>query len=404
MVDAGLIAAPTDAPRTPTTSTRSCSARATPAGWRTSSAATAWPDPVPAGDPSGRRSSTGSRRPAAAAATCPTSTTQATSDDRLTPTQYAHMQRWKDNERPTPTTGPDRRRRRPRSRPAGWTAPRSRPASAARSSRASRPAGLAANARPIVDPANYVEAVPALASPPCRPGDITARRWRCRGRPTSGVRGQLVAGAAPQRRQPRRQSRARTGPRRRRQRRRHGRQVEHARLRRASRDREYVEVERCDTASITLLTPHLDFRDVPQGPMGMVREAAARDHLRGHLARRRSHARVRARRRAGPPAARRLQHVGHGRTDRGERSRRPACGSSTAPRPRAPCCHHRRVTVREPGTTRQLERSRSSATPSPARPRQPRWSSIAPAACPRIAATGRPNTSRCSRRPRSSWT
>lgn len=33
-----------------------------------------------------------------------------------------------------------------------------------------------------------------------------------------------------------------------------------------------VEVERCDQASITLLTPHLDFQDVPQGPMGMVRE------------------------------------------------------------------------------------------------------------------------------------
>ncbi len=36
----------------------------------------------------------------------------------------------------------------------------------------------------------------------------------------------------------------------------------------------HVEVERCDTASITLLTPHLDFVDVPQGPMGMVREQA----------------------------------------------------------------------------------------------------------------------------------
>src|SRR5690606_35997121 len=33
-----------------------------------------------------------------------------------------------------------------------------------------------------------------------------------------------------------------------------------------------VEVERCDTATITLLTPSLDFVDVPQGPMGMVRE------------------------------------------------------------------------------------------------------------------------------------
>jgi hypothetical protein len=35
---------------------------------------------------------------------------------------------------------------------------------------------------------------------------------------------------------------------------------------------QHVEVERCDTASITLLTPHLNFIDIPQGPMGMVRE------------------------------------------------------------------------------------------------------------------------------------
>lgn len=34
----------------------------------------------------------------------------------------------------------------------------------------------------------------------------------------------------------------------------------------------HVEVERCDTPTITLMTPHLNFIDVPQGPMGMVRE------------------------------------------------------------------------------------------------------------------------------------
>lgn len=33
-----------------------------------------------------------------------------------------------------------------------------------------------------------------------------------------------------------------------------------------------VEVDRCDTASIMLLTPYLNFIDIPQGPMGMVRE------------------------------------------------------------------------------------------------------------------------------------
>ncbi|MCW7541726.1 LodA/GoxA family CTQ-dependent oxidase [Aquabacterium sp. A7-Y] len=34
----------------------------------------------------------------------------------------------------------------------------------------------------------------------------------------------------------------------------------------------HVEVDRCENASITLLTPQLDFVDIPQGPMGMVRE------------------------------------------------------------------------------------------------------------------------------------
>jgi L-Lysine epsilon oxidase N-terminal/L-lysine epsilon oxidase C-terminal domain/von Willebrand factor type A domain len=35
---------------------------------------------------------------------------------------------------------------------------------------------------------------------------------------------------------------------------------------------EHVEVQHCDESSVTLTTPHLDFADVPQGPMGMVRE------------------------------------------------------------------------------------------------------------------------------------
>jgi hypothetical protein len=37
---------------------------------------------------------------------------------------------------------------------------------------------------------------------------------------------------------------------------------------------EHLEVEHCNEKSITLLTPDLRFVDVPQGPMGMVREAA----------------------------------------------------------------------------------------------------------------------------------
>ena len=35
---------------------------------------------------------------------------------------------------------------------------------------------------------------------------------------------------------------------------------------------QHVEVDRCDLASINLLTPLLNFQHVPQGPMGMVRE------------------------------------------------------------------------------------------------------------------------------------
>ena len=37
---------------------------------------------------------------------------------------------------------------------------------------------------------------------------------------------------------------------------------------------QHIEVARCATASIDLMTPLLNFQDVPQGPMGMVREAA----------------------------------------------------------------------------------------------------------------------------------
>ncbi len=37
---------------------------------------------------------------------------------------------------------------------------------------------------------------------------------------------------------------------------------------------EYVEVDRCDASFITLITPSLVFQDVPQGPMGMARKTA----------------------------------------------------------------------------------------------------------------------------------
>src|SRR5258708_29476756 len=36
----------------------------------------------------------------------------------------------------------------------------------------------------------------------------------------------------------------------------------------------YVEVDRCGIPSITLVTPSLNFQDVPQGPSGMSRKQA----------------------------------------------------------------------------------------------------------------------------------
>ena len=108
---------------------------------------------------------------------------------------------------------------------------------------------------------------------------------------------------------------------------RHGRQVAHARVRRPRRERSTSRSSTATRRRITLLTPHLRFTDVPQGPMGMVREAVLAITFEVISPGIGGHPGVRTRRRAGAPAARRGHTVGHRRSDRRQRRRdRPALG------------------------------------------------------------------------------
>jgi hypothetical protein len=194
-----------------------------------------------------------------------------TLDDRLTSTQYAHMQRWKDNQAsnftndwtgvPTPQADIT---------PDGLD----RAALEACVGGAFYPgieAGGLPNYRPIIDTSNYAEAFRLKAS--LAPGTITsamalpwqndffqcADNWWPVPRPEHVIRGGMVnqdwiAGVV-------------------------GSGTDMVDkwnqlgfiVRQGS---QHIEVDRCATASIQLLTPLLDFLDVPQGPMGTVREAA----------------------------------------------------------------------------------------------------------------------------------
>ena len=202
-----------------------------------------------------------------------------TLDDRLTAIQYAHMQRWKDNAAgfandwngappPQATVSPD-----------GMD----RAALEACVGGAFRPGietgglsqietGLRSGSRPIIDAAKYVEPFrldPAKVSP----GDLTdvmALPWQMdfyqcgdnwwpvprpnyvtrQGTPGQSFIAGVVSGAQDM--------------------------VDNWHklgfiVRQGS---QHVEVDRCDLASINLLTPVLNFQHVPQGPMGMVREVA----------------------------------------------------------------------------------------------------------------------------------
>ena len=166
---------------------------------------------------------------------------------------------------------------------------------------------------------------------------------------------------------------------------------------------QHVEVDRCDTATITLLTPTLNFHDVPQGPMGMVRETALAITFEVISPSARRHARLRARRGAVPCSAGGLQHCGHGRADGRQ------CGGDRAALGDLP--HRRRR--RDPDADRHrsargneptVDHHDRSATRWRARPPPPRSCSIARAAWPKIAAMARASTCRCNRPPPSSST
>lgn len=195
-----------------------------------------------------------------------------TKDDRLTATQYAHMERWKDGTYANDWAGPPA--------PQASITPDGldRAALEACVGGAFFPGieaggrGETGYLRPIIDPANFAEAF-RLNAGVLQPGAITAEmalpwqndffqcadNWWPVPRPNyverNGSPGQsFVAGVASSAEQ----------------------MVDnwHKLGFVVQQGAKHVEVDRCDVASINLLTPVLDFQQVPQGPMGMSRETA----------------------------------------------------------------------------------------------------------------------------------
>ena len=201
--------------------------------------------------------------------------------DRLTATQYAHMQRWKDNTyvndwigppSPETTITPDGLDRAALEACAGGSFyPGIEAGGLPQVSLQDYP-GLPADSRPIINQSHYVEAF-RLDQSAVHAGDITAamalpwqadfyycaQNWWPVPRPEQVIRGGVgnqdwiaaVVGSAPE-------MVAKWN------------QLGFV-VRQGS---QHIEVARCNTASIDLMTPLLNFQDVPQGPMGMVREAA----------------------------------------------------------------------------------------------------------------------------------
>jgi hypothetical protein len=200
--------------------------------------------------------------------------TPPTLDDRLTKVQYAHMQRWKDNTYTNDWSGPPA--------PEAQVSPdgMDRAALEAGVGRAFYPgieAGGLPGTRPIADASLYSE--PFRLNPAkVAPGDITKVMacpwqndfWQCAGggdgnhwwpvpRPDDVLRngvtkswtddptGSVASGQDMVDKWSMLGFIVRQG-------------------------NQYAETARCVTPSITLLTPVLNFQDVPQGPMGMVRE------------------------------------------------------------------------------------------------------------------------------------
>jgi L-Lysine epsilon oxidase N-terminal/L-lysine epsilon oxidase C-terminal domain/von Willebrand factor type A domain len=201
--------------------------------------------------------------------------------DRLTDEQYAHMQRWKDNNYtndwvgpppPEANVTPDGLDRSALEACVGGSFYPGIEAGGLPQSASGTYPGLAAESRPIATGSNYVEAF-RLNHAVVSAGDITAAMalpwqadfWDCaqnwwpvprpnqvtrNGTPNQGWTDGLVGS--------------------------HEEMVQKWNqlgfvVRQGN---QHLESERCDTSSITLLTPLLNFLDVPQGPMGMVREAA----------------------------------------------------------------------------------------------------------------------------------
>jgi L-Lysine epsilon oxidase N-terminal/L-lysine epsilon oxidase C-terminal domain/von Willebrand factor type A domain len=201
--------------------------------------------------------------------------------DRLTDEQYAHMQRWKDNTytndwvgppAPEPSVSPDGLDRAALEACVGGSFYPGIEAGGLPPSASANYPGLAAESRPIATATNYAEAF-RLDHGVVSAGDISsamalpwqadfrdcADNWWPVPRPDEVIRNGVanqgwidgVVGSLDDMVQKWSQL---------------GFVVRQG--------NQYVEAERCDTASITLLTPLLNFQDVPQGPMGMPREAA----------------------------------------------------------------------------------------------------------------------------------
>ena len=143
---------------------------------------------------------------------------------------------------------------------------------------------------------------------------------------------------------------------------------------------EHVEVEHCDEASITLLTPDLRFIDVPQGPMGMVREAALAitfEVMSPGSAVTLEYAP------GGAPvasAAGRRHYLGDRRPDRAQRRRDGAAVGDLPDRRRPSSIPPQTVTVQRSRLRADLAGHAWTATRWRGRPRRPPWCSIAPAA------------------------
>jgi L-Lysine epsilon oxidase N-terminal/L-lysine epsilon oxidase C-terminal domain/von Willebrand factor type A domain len=267
MADGGLLTAPTVTSYTK--DVYPILQRARDTGWvdRTFGSHT-WPDPVTDG---ALRNAIFNRlkAPGGGGGNMPRINDSGTQDDRLTTIQYAHMQRWKDNSYTNDWTGVPS--------PQADITPDGldRAALEACVGAAFFPgieAGGLSGSRPIIVASNFVEPF-RLNHSIVSPGDITyvmALPWQndfyqCadnwwpvprpnyvtrQGMPDQAFIGGVVSGGQSM--------------------------VDNWHklgfvVRQGSQN---LEVDRCDLASINLLTPLLNFQDVPQGPMGMVRETA----------------------------------------------------------------------------------------------------------------------------------